>query len=115
MTDHTNRIRFASSKNSPVRCYAVSANLTVEMMDTVVYRLDQPLPAHREVYADTVRAAEKLQKLGGITHLIVRQKELFVLLADGASWDSIHEQVIAILTEEIFASRRVLLEDYCQH
>jgi len=115
MTSQTNRIRFAGSKNSTVRCYAVSANLTVEMMDTVVYRLDQPLPVHREVCADTLRAVERLQNLGGITHLIVRQKELFVLLADSLAWESIHHRVIAILTEEVFAGRQVLLEDYCQH
>lgn len=115
MSNHNNRIRFSGSKNSPVRCYAVSADLTLGIMDTVVYRLDQPLPTKPEVYAATRKVAEQLQKVDGITHLIMRQKELFVLLSDGVPWTSIHDRVIDTLTEEIFAGRRVLLEDYCQH
>lgn len=116
---NNNRIRFASSIGSPVRCYAVSSTLTGSTKTIVTYPSisEADLKARTKAgsaTAQTVDVIARLHRLPGITHLVIRSTELFVMLESASGWPSIHDEIIKILQEVYFANQLVDIEDRCQ-
>lgn len=120
-----NRIRFASSPGSVVQCYVPSRALaspgetivTTPAMDKTQVAA---LCAQGRINDRTAAAVSRLHEIHGLTHLIVREHEIFVML-EKAAWADVHPVVVTILTEEVFEGADTKLENYsgprcgCQH
>lgn len=122
-----NSIRFANSPGSVVRvrCYAPSRALTPPGETIVITpAMDQTqvatLCTQGRINERTAAAIARLQAIPGLTHLVVRQHEVFVML-EQPTWTEVHPLVLTILTEEVFEGADTRLEDYsgprcgCQH
>lgn len=120
-----NRIRFANSPGSVVRCYAPSRALaspgeTIVITPAMDRTQVASLCDQGRINDRTAAAALRLQAIAGLTHLVFRQHEVFVML-ENPTWTEVHPLVITILTEEVFEGADTRLEDFsgprcgCQH
>lgn len=111
-----NRIRFASSPGSIVRCYAVSKPMA-GVMETVVAhaKMDrnqlQELVFQSRITAESAEAIGKLLALPDLTHIVLRQHDLIIMLkAD--TWDTVHDRALQIIGEVYFPKEDVEIQDY---
>ena len=111
-----NCIRFASSPGSIVRCYAVSKPMAGSM-ETIVFHpgMDRTeitnLATQSRITPQSQKAVERILAIAGLTHVILREHELFFMLTTN-SWDTVHGEALRIIQECYFPDEKVEILDY---